>query len=85
MRKLEETLSVLRRANPRNQPSIEDIARLHELHARHERERGREAAAVVAEERARIRAREPLTLSQIQSRVKATPEQGDASRAEVSL
>lgn len=57
-RQIDETLSVLRQANPRNQPTVEDIARLHELHARHEREAGREGSAVVAEERARnVRAR----------------------------
>jgi hypothetical protein len=53
VRRFEETLSVVRRAHPRNQPSVEDIVRLHEVHARHEREDGREENALAAEERAR--------------------------------
>lgn len=53
VRQIEETLSLLRRAHPRNQPSDEDIVRLHEIHARHEREVGKEGNAVAAEERAR--------------------------------
>jgi len=52
-RQLQETLSVLRKANPANHPEPEDIARLHELHARHEREAGRLERAEAAEERAR--------------------------------
>jgi hypothetical protein len=52
-RRLEETRSVIRRADPRNNPSAEDIARLHEAHARHERSFGREDNALAAEERAR--------------------------------
>ena len=50
---LQETLSVVRKANPRNNRSLGDIARLHELHARHEREAGRLERAAAAEERAR--------------------------------
>jgi hypothetical protein len=47
------TLDILRRAHPRNNPSAEDIAALHKLHARHERSHGRDELADVAEERAR--------------------------------
>jgi hypothetical protein len=47
-----ETLDLLRRASPRNGPDAETIARVHELHAEHERARGRGDAAVAAEERA---------------------------------
>ena len=50
---LEDELSVLERAKPSNNPTPEDIARLHELHARHEREAGRYERAEAAEERAR--------------------------------
>ena len=52
-----ETIEALRRANPTNQPSPEDIAHLHDVHARHEREAGRNDRAAAADERAR-RARE---------------------------
>lgn len=48
-----ETLEAIQRAHPSNDPSIEDIANLHEVHARHEREDGYEERAVAAEERAR--------------------------------
>jgi hypothetical protein len=48
-----ETAEALERVNPRNDPTLEDIARFHELHARHEREFGREERALLAEERAR--------------------------------
>jgi hypothetical protein len=48
-----ETLEALRRVKRRNQPSPEDIAHLHDVHARHEREAGREDRAAAAEERAR--------------------------------
>jgi hypothetical protein len=54
-----ETLEALRRVDPRRNPSVEDIANLHEVHARHEREAGREDRAAAAEERAR-RTREGL-------------------------
>lgn len=47
-----ETAETLERVNPRNHPTLEDIARFHELHARHERELGHEAKALAAEERA---------------------------------
>jgi hypothetical protein len=50
---IQETLSVIRRAHPRNNPGVEDIARLHELHARHERKAGNPERAAAAEERAR--------------------------------
>jgi hypothetical protein len=49
----EETLSLLRRVHPSNDPSLEDIARFHELHAAHERKAGRIRNAEAAEERAR--------------------------------
>jgi len=48
-----ETAEAVKRVNPRNNPSLEDIAQFHELHARHERELGHEANALAAEERAR--------------------------------
>jgi hypothetical protein len=48
-----ETAEVAVRVNPQNNPSLEEIARFHELHARHERELGREDTARAAEERAR--------------------------------
>jgi hypothetical protein len=51
--KLEETISVIEKAKPSNNPTHEDIARLHELHARHEREAGRHERAEAAEKRAR--------------------------------
>jgi hypothetical protein len=41
------------RADPRNDPTSEDIAHLHEVHAQHEREAGREDRAAAADERAR--------------------------------
>jgi hypothetical protein len=47
-----ETLEILRRAHPRNNPRAEDIAALHELHAQHERSEGRLERADAAEERA---------------------------------
>jgi hypothetical protein len=52
-RRAEETLEALLRADPRNDPTSEDIAYLHEVHARHEREAGREDRAAAAEGRAR--------------------------------
>ena len=48
-----ETMEALQRADPGNDPSPEDIAHLHEVHARHEREAGREDRAAAAGERAR--------------------------------
>lgn len=48
-----ETAEAVERVNPRNNPTLEDIAQFHELHARHERELGHEAKARAAEERAR--------------------------------
>jgi hypothetical protein len=53
IRQLRSTLSAIRRVHPRNHPSVDEIARFHELHARHERDEGREDRAVAAEERAR--------------------------------
>jgi len=49
----QETLAAIERVKPSNNPTPEDIARLHELHARHEREAGRYEQAALAEERAR--------------------------------
>jgi len=55
--KMDETLSVIEKARPSNNPTLEDIGRLHELHARHEREAGRYDRAEAADERAkRVRA-----------------------------
>ena len=47
------TLEALRRVNPRNNPTAEDIAYLHEVHAQHEAEMGRPERAAAAQERAR--------------------------------
>jgi len=55
--RLREALVVIAQAHPRNLPSYEEIACLHELHAAHEREHGREDRAAAAELRA-LRARE---------------------------
>jgi hypothetical protein len=52
-KKIEETLEVLRRVHPQSQPTSEDIAQLHDLHATHERESGREGNALASEARAR--------------------------------
>jgi hypothetical protein len=52
-RRVQETLDAIERADPRNDPTPEDIAHLHDVHAQHEREAGREDRAVAAEERAR--------------------------------
>jgi hypothetical protein len=52
-RRVAETLEAVRRADPRRHPSSEDIAHLHDVHARHEREAGRDERADAAEERAR--------------------------------
>ena len=51
--RIEETLRVLKQAHPDSQPTPEDIARLHDLHATHERQAGREGTALAAEARAR--------------------------------
>ena len=53
IREANETLEALQRADPGNHPSGEAIAHLHDVHARHERERGREDRAAAAEDRAR--------------------------------
>jgi predicted ATPase len=52
-RHIRETAEIVERLNPRNHPTLDDIARLHELHAQHERELGYEEKALAAEERAR--------------------------------
>ena len=52
-RSARETAEFLERVNPRNHPTLEDIARFHELHARHERDLGHEQTALAAIERAR--------------------------------
>ena len=57
-----ETLAALRRVHPANNPSHEEIAQFHELHARHEEEEGRDESAAVARDRARkARTRDPST------------------------
>ena len=48
-----ETQEVLQRAHPGANPSAEDVAALHEVHAAHERRHGRIDAAKEAEARAR--------------------------------
>jgi hypothetical protein len=53
IRQLRRTISALRRVHPRNHPSADEIARFLELHARHERDEGREERAATTEERAR--------------------------------
>jgi len=60
VKRIVETLEVLRRAHPRNNPSVADIVALHELHARHERSEGRDESADAAEERARRASRPRL-------------------------
>jgi hypothetical protein len=47
-----ETAESVERMNPRNNPTLEEIARFHELHARHEHELGHEATARAARKRA---------------------------------
>jgi hypothetical protein len=53
IRDARETIEVLRRADPRNDPRPDDVAALHEVHAAHERKHGREERAEAAEQRAR--------------------------------
>jgi len=61
-RLIQETLGVLQLVHPANHPSAEDIALLHELHARHERQAGREDTAAAADLRAyRVRRRNSPT------------------------
>ena len=48
-----ETAEFVERLLPGNHPTLEDIARFHELHARHERALGHDQTARAAEERAR--------------------------------
>lgn len=48
-----ETAESAKSMRAENEPTLEDIAQFHELHARHERELGHEAQACAAEERAR--------------------------------
>jgi hypothetical protein len=52
-RRCRETRAALRRVHPANNPSDEDVAKFHELHALHEEEDGRYKSAAVALERAR--------------------------------
>ena len=54
IQRAKETLDAISRVDPRKHPSLEDIANLHEIHARHEREAGREDRAAAAEKRARL-------------------------------
>jgi hypothetical protein len=49
----EDTIAALKRLDPEADPTPEDIAALHELHAEHERKHGRHDRADEAEERAR--------------------------------
>jgi hypothetical protein len=60
VKRIAETLEVLRRVHPSNNPSAADIVALHELHARHERSEGRDERADAAEERARHASRPRL-------------------------
>jgi hypothetical protein len=58
VRRLQETAEALRRTHPANHPSEEDIAWLHEVHAKHEAALGHTDAAAAARLRAqRARAR----------------------------
>lgn len=52
VRRSRETIDAVRRADPRNNPTAEDIAHLHEVHAQHEAEMGRLDRAAAAKERA---------------------------------
>ena len=52
IRRAKETLEAASRAEPGKHPTLEDIAHLHETHAQHEREAGREDRAAAAEKRA---------------------------------
>jgi hypothetical protein len=51
-RRTRETLDALRRVDPRNHPTAEDIAHLHDVHARHEAEMDRPDRAAAAKKRA---------------------------------
>jgi hypothetical protein len=48
-----EIPDIIHKALPSNNPSPEDIARVHELHARHERKLGRPERSAIADEQAR--------------------------------
>jgi len=48
-----ETTEAIKHLNLRNNPTLEEIARFHDLHARHERRLDHEANARAAEQRAR--------------------------------
>jgi hypothetical protein len=52
VRRCRETLEALGRVDLRNNPTAEDIAHLHEVHAQHEAEMGRPERAAAAKERA---------------------------------
>ena len=54
IRRAKETIDAISRVDPRRHPTAEDIAHLHEIHARHEREAGREDRAAAAEKRAQL-------------------------------
>ena len=54
IRRAKETIDAVSRVDPRKHPTAADIAHLHEIHARHEREAGREDRAAAAEKRARL-------------------------------
>jgi transcriptional regulator with XRE-family HTH domain len=50
--RIRETLSALERVEPGSNPTAEDIANLHEVHARHESQLGRPERAAAAKKRA---------------------------------
>jgi hypothetical protein len=52
VRRSRETIDAVRRVNPQNNPTPEDIAHLHDVHAQHEAEMGRPDRAAAAKERA---------------------------------
>jgi hypothetical protein len=54
IRRAKETIDAVSRVDPSKHPTAEDIAHLHEIHARHEREAGREDRAAAADKRARL-------------------------------
>jgi hypothetical protein len=52
VRRSRETLDALQRVSPRNNPTTDDIAHLHDVHAQHEAELGRPDRAAAARARA---------------------------------